>query len=116
VQAKTQAAKCTRSGWKGGGGDEALGVGARRTSLPISAALLVCRGSETEQASGDGGGGRAGDAGQPRLEAHVRWGWGGLCRNEQRLRRGQDEGDGGGREEVRERMGTGEGGGQKAVM
>jgi hypothetical protein len=41
---------------------------------------------------------------------------GGLCRNEQRLRRGQDEGDGGGREEVRERMGTGEGGGQKAVM
>jgi hypothetical protein len=77
VQAKTQAAKCTRSGWKGGGGDEALGVGARRTSLPVSAALLVCRGSETEQASGDGGGGgRAGDAGQPRLEAHVRWGWG----------------------------------------
>lgn len=52
-----------------------MGVRARRTSLPVSAALLVCKASETEQASGDAGE-RAGDAGQPRLEAHVRWGLG----------------------------------------
>ena len=86
-----------------------MGVRARRTSLPVSAALLVCKASETEQASGDAGE-RAGDAGQPRLEAHVRWGLGTVS---QRATPATETGRGrwgGTGEEVRERMGRAEGG------
>lgn len=92
VQAQTKAEESTRSVWTGGGGDEALGVGARRTRLPVSAGVLVCkpaRQSKRREVLVSGlGMPDSRDWGRTSVGA-----WG-LCRDEQRLRRRQDEGDG----------------------
>jgi hypothetical protein len=112
VQAKTRAGKCTRNVCSGGGGDEALGVRARRTSLPVGAALLFAKPARQSKRRVVLEGG-LGMPDSRDWEAHVRWGLGTVSQRatpatETGRGRGGRRGDGGGEERGW--------GAQKAVM